>query len=89
MNTELLIPLLTFGGTFLLVLTCLLNFSVFVKQLRAAREQLETARRQLESARPNNGLRPVPLRRASRACRIGARVRPCLRLLRLTFSRPC
>jgi hypothetical protein len=43
--------LLTFGGTLLLVLTGLLNFSVFVRQLRAAREQLETARRQLESAR--------------------------------------
>jgi len=28
-----------------------LNFSVFVRQLRAAREQLDTARRQLESAR--------------------------------------
>lgn len=51
MNTEVLIPLLTFGGTLLLVLTGLLNFSVFVRQLRAAREQLETARRQLESAR--------------------------------------
>lgn len=50
MNTELLISLLTFGGTLLLVLTGLLNFSVFVRQLRAAREQLETARRQLESA---------------------------------------
>jgi type II secretory pathway pseudopilin PulG len=50
-NTELLIPLLTFGGTLLLVVTGLLNFSVFVRQLRAAREQLETARRQLESAR--------------------------------------
>jgi hypothetical protein len=42
-NTELLIPLLTFGGTLLLVVTGLLNFSVFVRQLRAAREQLETA----------------------------------------------
>lgn len=51
MNTELLIPLLTFSGTLLLVVTGLLNFSVFVRQLRAAREQLETARRQLESAR--------------------------------------
>jgi type II secretory pathway pseudopilin PulG len=50
-NTELLIPLLTFGGTLLLVVTGLLNFSVFLRQLRAAREQLETARRQLESAR--------------------------------------
>ena len=35
----------------MLVVTGLLNFSVFVRQLRAAREQLETARRQLESAR--------------------------------------
>lgn len=51
MSHELLISLLTFGGTFLLVVTGLLNFSVFVRQLRAAREQLETARRQLESAR--------------------------------------
>jgi len=50
-NTELIIPLLTVGGTLLLVLTGLLNFSVFVRQLRAAREQLETARRQVESAR--------------------------------------
>ncbi|HEX8281619.1 MAG TPA: hypothetical protein VF551_09585 [Chthoniobacterales bacterium] len=45
------IPILTFSGTLLLVLTGLLNFSVFVRQLRAAREQLETARRQLENAR--------------------------------------
>ena len=51
MNTDLLIPLLTVGGTLLLVVTGLLNFSVFVRQLRAARDQLETARRQLESAR--------------------------------------
>ncbi len=50
MNTELLIPLLTFGGTLLLVVTGLLNFSVFVRHLRAAREQLESARRQLEIA---------------------------------------
>ncbi len=50
MSDEVLIPLLTFGGTLLLVVTGLLNFSVFVRQLRAAREQLETARRQLESA---------------------------------------
>ena len=51
MQSELLISLLTFGGTLLLVVTGLLNFSVFVRQLRAAREQLDTARRQLESAR--------------------------------------
>jgi hypothetical protein len=47
----MLIPILTFGGTLLLVVTGLLNFSVFVRQLRAAREGLETARRQLENAR--------------------------------------
>ncbi|HEX5706422.1 MAG TPA: hypothetical protein VFX96_03960 [Pyrinomonadaceae bacterium] len=51
MSAELIISLLTIGGTLLLVLTGLLNYSVFVRQLRAAREQLETARRQLESAR--------------------------------------
>jgi hypothetical protein len=50
-SSEVLISLLTFGGTLLLVVTGLLNFSVFVRQLRAAREQLDTARRQLESAR--------------------------------------
>jgi hypothetical protein len=51
LSSQVLIALLGFGGTLLLVLTGLLNFSVFVRQLRAAREQLETARRQLESAR--------------------------------------
>jgi hypothetical protein len=50
-SSEVLISLLTFGGTLLLVVTGILNFSVFVRQLRAARDQLETARRQLESAR--------------------------------------
>lgn len=50
MSTDLLISLLSFGGTFLLVVTGLLNYSVFVRQLRASREQLETARRQLENA---------------------------------------
>jgi hypothetical protein len=47
----MLIPLLTIGGTLLLVVTGLLNFSVFVRQLRASRDQLETARWQLENAR--------------------------------------
>ena len=47
----MLIPILTIAGTLLLVLTGLLNFSVFVRQLRAAREQLETARHQLEHVR--------------------------------------
>ena len=51
MNTEAMISILTIGGTLLLVVTGLLNFSVFVRQLRAAREQLETAQRHLENAR--------------------------------------
>ena len=42
---------MSFGGTLLLVVTGLLNFSVFIRQLRAARDQLDTARRQLENAR--------------------------------------
>jgi hypothetical protein len=50
-SAELWIPLFGFGGTLLLVVTSLLNYSVFVRQLRAAREQMETARRQLENAR--------------------------------------
>ncbi|MDP9177814.1 MAG: hypothetical protein M3O61_09055 [Gemmatimonadota bacterium] len=45
------VPLLTIVASLLLVLTSALNFSVFLRQLRASREQLETARRQLESAR--------------------------------------
>lgn len=51
MHIDYWVPILTFSGTLLLVVTGLLNFSVFVRQLRAAREQLETARRQLENAR--------------------------------------
>jgi hypothetical protein len=45
------VPALTIAGTLLLVITSALNFSVFLRQLRASREQLETARRQLENAR--------------------------------------
>ena len=45
------VPLLTIIGTLLLVLTSALNFSVFLRQLKASRAQLETARRQLEEAR--------------------------------------
>jgi hypothetical protein len=51
MNMDISVPVLTIAGTLLLVVTGLLNFSVFLRQLRASREQLETARRQLESAR--------------------------------------
>jgi hypothetical protein len=49
-STELLVSILSFAGTLLLVLTGLMNFSVFIRQLRNAREQLDTARRQLEHA---------------------------------------
>jgi hypothetical protein len=49
-RAEVWISLLSLGGTFLLVMTGLLNFSVFIRQLRAAREQMDTARRQLEYA---------------------------------------
>ncbi len=51
MDTANWIPIITIGGTLLVVVTGLLNFSVFVRQLRASRQQLETARRQLENAR--------------------------------------
>ena len=51
MSLETLLPVLAVSGTLLLVLTGLLNFSVFLRQLRAGREQLETTRRLLESAR--------------------------------------
>ena len=45
-----LIGALGFVGTLLLVLVGLLNFSVFRKQLRIAKEQIDTAVRQLEIA---------------------------------------
>ena len=76
MNNETLISLLTFGGTLLLVVTGLLNFSVFVRQLRAAREQLETARRQLESARQQPAMNPrsaTRLRVADRGLTVASR----------------
>lgn len=50
MGIELWIGILGFLGTLLLVLVGLLNFSVFRKQLRIAREQIETGVRQLEIA---------------------------------------
>lgn len=50
MGIEPLIGVLGFVGTVLLVLVGLLNFSVFRKQLRIAKEQIETAVRQLEIA---------------------------------------
>lgn len=50
MKAEVWVSLLSFGGTLLLVITGLLNFSIFRRQLRAAHEQMETARKQLENA---------------------------------------
>jgi hypothetical protein len=50
MGIESLIGVLGFVGTLLLVLVGLLNFSIFRKQLRIAKEQIDTAVRQLEIA---------------------------------------
>jgi|SRR4051794_13254058 len=50
MGIETLIGVLGFAGTLLLVLVGLLNFSVFRKQLRIAKDQIDTAVRQLEIA---------------------------------------
>jgi len=50
MGMDGLLGVLGFGATLLLVLVGLLNFSVFRKQLRIAKEQIDTAVRQLEIA---------------------------------------
>jgi len=50
MGIEPLMGLLGFMGTLLLVIVGLLNFSVFRKQLRIAKDQIDTAVRQLEIA---------------------------------------
>lgn len=50
MGFEWLAGVLGFVGTLLLVLVGLLNFSVFRKQLRIAKDQIDTAVRQLEIA---------------------------------------
>ena len=50
MNFDTVIGILAVAGSLLLVVTSLLNFSVFLRQLRAGREQVETARRMLETA---------------------------------------
>ena len=50
MGIEPIIGVLGFMGTLLLVLVGLLNFSVFRKQLRIAKDQIDTAVRQLEIA---------------------------------------
>jgi hypothetical protein len=50
MGFETVIGVLGFVGTFALVLVGLLNFSIFRKQLRIAKDQIDTAVRQLEIA---------------------------------------
>lgn len=50
MGIEWIIGVLGFMGTLLLVIVGLLNFSVFRKQLRIAKDQIDTAVRQLEIA---------------------------------------
>lgn len=50
MSVDVWIGLMSFGGTLLLVMVGLLNFSVFWRQLRIAQEQIQTAVRQLEIA---------------------------------------
>lgn len=50
MNFDTVTAVLTVAASLLLVVTSLLNFSVFRSQLRAGREQVETARRMLETA---------------------------------------
>ena len=51
MRVDTVMSWLAASGTLLLVVTSLLNFSVFVRQLRSGRAQLETTRRLLENAR--------------------------------------
>ena len=65
MRIELWVPLLSFGATLLLVMTGLLNYSVFVRQLRASREQLQNARLQLEHAQQQPGRRAAELARGA------------------------
>lgn len=50
MDFHTVTAILAVAGSLLLVVTSLLNFSVFLRQLRAGREQVETARRMLETA---------------------------------------
>ncbi len=60
MGIEWLIGGLGFVGTLLLVLVGLLNFSVFRKQLRIAKEQIDTAVRQLEITQKQPDLYLIP-----------------------------
>ena len=60
MGIEALIGVLGFMGTLLLVVVGLLNFSVFRKQLRIAKDQIDTAVRQLEIAQKQPDLFLIP-----------------------------
>ena len=60
MGIEALIGVLGFMGTLLLVVVGLLNFSVFRKQLRIAKDQIDTAVRQLEIAQKQPDLYLIP-----------------------------
>jgi hypothetical protein len=60
MGIETLISMLGFAATLLLVVVGLLNFSVFRKQLRIAKDQIDTAVRQLEIAQKQPDLYLIP-----------------------------
>lgn len=60
MAIEALIGVLGFTATLLLVIVGLLNFSIFRKQLRIAKEQIDTAVRQLEIAQKQPDLYLIP-----------------------------
>ncbi|MEW6735283.1 MAG: hypothetical protein AB1489_28585 [Acidobacteriota bacterium] len=51
MKTDIMIAWTSFAGTLLLVVIGFLNFTIFLRQLRAAREQIQMAIKQLEIAR--------------------------------------
>lgn len=60
MGIDALIGVLGFTATLLLVIVGLLNFSIFRKQLRIAKEQIDTAVRQLEIAQKQPDLYLIP-----------------------------
>ena len=60
MGIEALIGVLGITATLLLVIVGLLNFSIFRKQLRIAKEQIDTAMRQLEIAQKQPDLYLIP-----------------------------
>jgi tetratricopeptide (TPR) repeat protein len=73
MGNEALMGVLGIAGTLLLVVVGLLNFSVFRKQLRIAKDQIDTAVRQLEIAQKQPDLYLIQTRwtvRAALTCAI-------------------